>query len=637
MKWLIQIAFKEKKRLILVFFAAVAMILATLSSQAEMLSLGFLNTKSIDVFELFADPKSPDQISKGEFDRRFNEIDEQNRGSITRDEIAKFSSKKEKKRGLAALMGRFRAVFETSGGGSRLILLFIFISSFRALATFAQNYLGGKIYLQIWQELCQNYFDKLQQMPLQYHAHQSIGALVSRISHDAADCAGAVNSLMTNYWQTPLLVISSLGYLYFMSPALFALVFFELPLLGLIIFYFTRKIRKAVSQTRSQRESTSSLLVEFLSGIQAIKMFAAEGFASDRYKVANDKMIGLELRSLRYHMLLRPMVHFLCTLFFVGIILWGVSRAHIEMGELLSYCGLIYLIYEQVKKIADENASIQKGVVAAERLFELINAKPHVDDDLNAPDLPLFSNQLVLRNVSFRFLEGNDVLQKVNLVIKRGSFVALTGPTGAGKSTLIQLISRLYDPTEGLIEIDGFDLRRIAQKSLRQQIAFVPQKPFLLSDTISANIAFGRDISQERIEWACRQAHADTFIQSLAQGYQTKLSEMGNSLSGGQQQRLAIARALAGDARILILDEATSALDAVTEQLIRKTLQALRGSVTLIVIAHRLSTIEEADQIFFLQSGQLIDRGTCQELIKSCLAFRQIWEAMRLSDQDSAN
>ncbi len=633
MKWLLRIAFAKKERLFLIVCAAFAMVLATLSSQAEMLSLGFLNPKSIDVFEIFS-PTDRDQLTKQQLDRRWHELDPHNHGVLTRDDLECKAGQEGTKGFLNALIFRLRASFEAQGGGLRLIILFAIVSFIRAICSFSQSYLNGRIYLQVWQELCQSYFDKLQQMPLKYHNRQSRGKLVTRISHDAAACAAAVNSLMTNYWQTPLLVFSSLGYLYYMSPALFGLVLIELPFLGALIFFFTKKIRKIVRQTQSQREDNSSLLIEFLSGVEAIKMFAAEKFTSLRYRVANDQMIKLEMRALSYHLTLRPLVHFACTLFFVGIIMWGVSRTHIQIGELLSYCGLIYLIYEQVKKIADENASIQKGVVAAERLFELIDAKLDISDLPNALILSPFSRDVTFRNVGFRYEdEGPWALRHLNFSIKKGSFAAFVGSTGAGKSTLIQLIARLYDAEEGSVEIDGIDVRNIEQRSLREQIAFVPQRPFLLSDTIAANVAFGRDVSQQRIEWACQRAHADNFIKSLPDGYQTRLSEFGNSLSGGQQQRLAIARALVAQAPILILDEATSALDALTESQIRATLRQLRGSVTLILIAHRLSTIEDADQIFFLQNGELLSSGTRADLIKSCPPFRMMWEAMMLGDR----
>lgn len=289
------------------------------------------------------------------------------------------------------------------------------------------------------------------------------------------------------------------------------------------------------------------------------------------------------------------------------------------------FCGLLHLFYEPVKKFAEENANIQKGVVAAERMFEVLHIKPQIEDSDGAIQISGFKNIIEFDHVWFKYRD-EWVVKDVSFTVKRGEVVALVGATGAGKSTLVQLLPRLYDVQKGEIRIDGIPLNAITQKSLREQIAFVPQRPFLFFDTVAENIAFGRSFSLEEIEEAAQKAFAHEFIFDLPQKYNTLLAEMGKTLSGGQQQRLAIARALVKKAPILIMDEATSSLDAISENRIKAAIRRLQGEITQILIAHRLSTIEHADKIIFFDRGRKIGEGGLNELLETCLPFRIMWE-----------
>ena len=298
-----------------------------------------------------------------------------------------------------------------------------------------------------------------------------------------------------------------------------------------------------------------------------------------------------------------------------------------SLSQLIVFCGLLQLVYEPVKKFADENANIQRGIVAAERMFEVLDLKPDIEDCKGAIELTDFKDSIEFENVWFRY-QGEWILKDVSFTVKKGETVAIVGPTGAGKSTIVQLIPRLFEVQQGQIRIDGKPLNAYTQKSLREQIAFVSQKPFLFLDTIAANIAFGRNFSRERIESAAKRAHAEEFISRLPEKYDSMLAEAGQNLSGGQQQRLAIARALVKQAPVLILDEATSALDSISELHIKKAIARLHGEVTQILIAHRLSTIEHADKIIYLDRGVKIAEGDKEELLKTCEPFRRMWEAL---------
>jgi len=262
---------------------------------------------------------------------------------------------------------------------------------------------------------------------------------------------------------------------------------------------------------------------------------------------------------------------------------------------------------------------------------EVLKLQPQIRDHDGATHLDKFET-MEFDNVWFKY-DSKWILKGLSFNLKQGEKVAIVGPTGSGKSTIVQLLPRLYDVQKGEIRINGSPLAKYTQKSLRENIAFVPQKPFLFLDTVSANIAFGRPFSQAEIQHAATQAYADEFIQNLPNGYETPLFEMGKNLSGGQQQRLAIARALVKKAPILVMDEATSSLDAISENHIKSALQKLRGKMTQIIIAHRLSTIEDADKIIFLDQGEKIAEGTKDELLISCPAFKQMWELMHHQPQ----
>lgn len=376
---------------------------------------------------------------------------------------------------------------------------------------------------------------------------------------------------------------------------------------------------------QKNQESFTSVLLDFISGIHTVKIFAMEDLSLEKFKKQNDRMAHLESKSAKYSLLTRPILHLISTACLSFVVIIGLFYLHMGVAQLIMFCGLLHLFYEPVKKFAEENANIQRGIVAAERMYEVLNLQPQIQDRDGALVLSSFKDCLEFDQVSFRY-KDEWVLKDLSFTLKKGQTLAIVGPTGAGKSTIVHLIPRLYDVQKGQIRIDGVPITEYTQKSLREQLSFVPQKPFLFYDSILENITFGRPIPREDVYGAALKAQAHEFISKLPGTYDCVIAEEGKTLSGGQQQRLAIARALVKKAPILIMDEATSALDAVSESRIRMALKELRKEVTQILIAHRLSTIEDADKILYLERGRKIAEGTKEELLATCKGFRIMWE-----------
>lgn len=301
----------------------------------------------------------------------------------------------------------------------------------------------------------------------------------------------------------------------------------------------------------------------------------------------------------------------------------------ISVPDLIAFCGILHLTYDPIKKFAEENASIQRGVTALERMLSVMSIEPQKDLDESCL-MESFKDEIVFDRVSFKY-NDDYVLKEVSFTVKKGETVAIVGATGSGKSTLLNLIPRLYELAEGDIRIDGVSIRKIQHGSLRKMVSYVSQKPFLFYDTIKKNISFGQNLSDGAISLAASQAYADEFIDKLALRYETHLCESGKNLSGGQQQRIALARALAKKSPILLLDEATSQLDSFSEDRVKKAVEQMQGHLTQIVVAHRLKTIEKANKIIVMKEGRKISEGTKDALYRTCPEFKAMWDLNDLS------
>lgn len=628
MKLLLQAALRTKRHLSLLIVTFITLLCLSMASQMEAFALGLLSNTGADFFALFGKPGTQEAAANVSFEdvqSTWNQIDTTHTGVITKKQAASYMLNKEVNP-LNWLAREFREYFQFSNDIKSLVVVLVGIAIFKAIWLFASRYTTQILSIRISRDLRQQYFEHIQSLPMSFYQKHNIGSLSSRVVGDAGQIAVSLNSWITNYLQTPFTIITCLSTCVFLSWQLSLVIFIGVPLIVLPVIFLAKRVKRVSRQLQSNQEKFANVLIDFLAGIQTVKIFAMESFSFKKYKEQNDRMAVLESKTAKYGLLTRPILHAITTMCLASVVLFGLYVIGMSLSQLIVFCVLLQLVYEPVKKFADENANIQRGVVAAERMFEVLNLKSEIEDHKNAIELKTFEDSIEFKNVYFRY--GQEwILKDVSFKVKKGETVAIVGPTGAGKSTIVQLLPRLFDVQQGQILIDGRPLSEYTQRSLRDMIAFVSQRPFLFFDTIGANIAFGRSFSKERIEHAAKRAHAEEFIINMPQGYDSMLAEGGQNLSGGQQQRLAIARALVKQAPILILDEATSALDAISELRIKQAVRDLHGEVTQILIAHRLSTIEHADRIIYLEKGVKIAEGSKDELIATCEPFRRLWES----------
>lgn len=629
MKLLLRAALLNRKHFVLLFITVFSMFFLAIASQMEMFSLGIIAKTGPDFFALFGNEegKVAEAVSLAQVENKWADIAGGSEATLTPDAANAYLAAHKGTNLVQRMVAFLDSHFKVSTHLTRLAFLLVFVALFKAASLFAHRYFTQLVAIRVSRDLRQKYFEHIQSLPMSFYQEHNIGGLSSRVVGDAGIVASAINAMLINYLQTPFALVTTLLACFYISWKLSLIIFIGFPLVLIPMIYIAKKIKAIAKQMQRNQEGFASVLIDFLSGIMTVKVFGMEEFSLKKYRDQNNKMARLEERSARYGLASRPILHTVSSLFFAAIILSGLYVFHMGPAELLVFCGLLYIFYEPIKKFAEENNQILRGVAAAERMYEVLDLTSPIVDEPDAIDLSEFQHSIEFKNVSFRYKQ-EWVLRDLSFSVKKGETVAIVGPTGAGKSTIVQLIPRLYDVEEGEILIDGKPLKAYRQRSLREKIAFVPQRPFLFLDTIRENISFGRPFTSEEISLAARRAHAEEFIIRMPGQYDSKLAEAGKNLSGGQQQRVAIARALVKNAPILVLDEATSSLDAISEGKIKDAIADLHGQVTQIIIAHRFSTIEHADKIVYLERGAKVAEGTKDELLETCPNFRLMWEMM---------
>lgn len=524
----------------------------------------------------------------------------------------------------------FDDVFSQKDQTVLTLLPFVIVGVFalRGLMSYGQDYLmsyfGGRVVTDIRSKLNSHILT----LSLSFFHRNPTGALISRITSDvglaAGSLTGAVVSLMRDTTSLIALIIAS----FVMDPFLALIAFIVFPASVLPVMKMGKKIRKFTKKGQVTTGNFMTLMQETIQGARIVKAFGMEEYESDRFQKENERLFKLGIRAGRIKAVITPAMELLSAFAIGGVVWYGgysVIAGTRTQGQFMAFMAAMFLMYQPFKKLAGTNTTIQQGIVAAERVFEILDTESDVLERPGAGPAPRFSREIEFHNVGFGY-ERKLVLKDINLKIGAGEMVALVGVSGVGKSTLADLIPRFYDVTSGKITIDGLDIRDVTLESLRSQIGIVTQHTFLFNDTVKNNIAYGdRSKDMEHIIAAAKAAHAHDFIMAMPQGYDTAIGEMGLRLSGGERQRIAIARALLKDPPILILDEATSSLDSESERLVQEALEHLMIGRTALVIAHRLSTIRKANHVVVLVDGTIAEEGTHEELLARKAEYNKLY------------
>ncbi|MBK9563074.1 MAG: ABC transporter ATP-binding protein [Micavibrio sp.] len=496
------------------------------------------------------------------------------------------------------------------------------VFTIRGLSSYMHSIIMNKVGQRIVGDIQKDLFSHFMSLDLAFfHANPS-GQLISRVVNDVSIMRMAVSettaafgkSLLTLFFLIIVMIVQD------WKLAICALVIF--PFATLFVANIGRKIRKVSKSIQGETAILSDRLSQIFQGIRQVKAYGAELYEGAKAGGAIDKVRNLMVKSIRIGNLATPVNEILIGSVICSLVIYGgyrIADGTMSLGQLVAFLTAFTLAYEPMKKLARLNNSIQMGIGAADRVFEMMDMKPTILEKSGAPDLDAANAEIKFDNVSFLYDQKEQrALDGISFTARPGKVTALVGPSGGGKSTIINLIPRFYDPQSGSISVNGSDLKNITIKSLRRHIALVSQDITIFDDTVEANIAYGApDASEDDIHRAAKAAAADAFINELENGYKTRLGEDGVKLSGGQRQRIAIARAILRNAPILLLDEATSALDNESEKAVQAALQELEKGRTTIVIAHRLSTVQTADQIIVLDKGQIVEQGRHEELLKN--------------------
>jgi ABC-type multidrug transport system fused ATPase/permease subunit len=498
------------------------------------------------------------------------------------------------------------------------------------LTTAGQRWLLSYVGLRVLANLRRALFRHLQRLPLGYHDTHIVGVTLSRVINDVSVINDLLSQGLVTLIGDSVLLIGIVIVMISLSPQLALLTFSVLPLMVLATLLFTRRAQVAFRQTRSRIGALVGDMAENLSSMRVIQAFAQEGATQERFEQINRENRDTHVAAMSLSFVFLPTVEFLGMLA-TGIVLWFggalVVEGTISLGVVVAFLAYVTRFFEPIQELSQLHTTMQAAMAGGERVLEVLDTAPEILDRPDAVDMPPVAGRIELEHVSFTYRRDVEVLHDVSLSIEPGMTVALVGPTGAGKTSIANLIARFYDVAQGAVRIDGIDVRDVRQRSLRSQIGLVPQDPFLFPGTLADNIAFGRpDAPREAVESAAALARLDGFIAGLPSGYDTEVSEGGVNLSMGQRQLICIARAALADPRILILDEATASVDTVTEGHIQDAIDRLLAGRTAVVIAHRLSTIRSADLICVVQDGRIVDQGRHDDLLARGGLYRELYE-----------
>ncbi len=522
-----------------------------------------------------------------------------------------------------------------------LLLGFLIYYFFRNMLDFLQVYLMNDVSQRVVRDVKDVIYKKLLSLSMHFYSKHPTAKLMSRITYDAAIIRDSISTGLLDLILRPLEILThfivAIGVvLFFGIPLSFILTSVVLfPCILLPVVFISKRLRKITTRTQEKMGDINTTLFEIITGMRIVKAFSMQKYEYEKFKEQNRGFYKLAMKAVKRINIIRPINEMISAVYFVVVafIAYRYTQTHsISFGSFSVFFASVLLMLKPLKRLSKVYATIQQALAAATRIFDILDTEEKIVEKKDAIALPLISRDISFEKVAFKYVDDY-VLKDINLVVKKGEIVAIVGPSGAGKTSLVNLVARFYDPTEGSVKIDGIDLRDVTLKSLRDQIGIVTQEMLLFNDTVTNNIAYGSEgYSKEDIIRAAKIANAHDFIVNMPNGYDTVVGERGFRISGGERQRLAIARAIFKNPPILIFDEATSQLDTESERYVQEAIDRLMKGRTVFVIAHRLSTVKHATKIVVLDKGQIVDKGTHAELMERGGLYKRLYD-MQFRDE----